>query len=70
MNIVGDIYVVDYDNNRIVCWPLGSQKGRFVHGENSQESESNQFSDLRGSKLMKIKNENRCEVSTTKQRFA
>ena len=43
MNEVGDVYVADYWNNRIMCWPLGSKEGRVVVGGNGQGDGSNQF---------------------------
>ena len=43
VNEVGDVYVADSHNHRIVCWPLGSTEGRIVVGVNGQGEESNQL---------------------------
>ena len=43
MNEVGDVYVADCDNHRIMCWSSGSQEGRVVVGGNGEGEASNQF---------------------------
>ena len=40
---VGDIYVADCRNHRIMCWPFGSKEGQLVVGGNGQGNGSNQF---------------------------
>ena len=32
VNEVGDIYVADNQNNRVMCWPVGSKEGYIVLG--------------------------------------
>ena len=36
VNEVGDIYVADQGNHRIMCWSLGSTEGRIVVGGNDR----------------------------------
>ena len=43
VNEVGDIYVADRGNNRIMCWSLGSKEGRIVVGGNGEGQGSNQL---------------------------
>lgn len=43
VNEMGDIYVADSGNHRIMCWPLGSEEGRVVVGGNGSGQSSNQF---------------------------
>ena len=43
VNEVGDIYVADCINHRIMCWPFGSEEGQLVVGGNGQGEGSNQF---------------------------
>jgi len=37
VNEVGDIYVADCYNHRIMCWVLGSKEGSVVVGNNEGE---------------------------------
>ena len=37
------IYVADWGNHRIMCWPPGSEEGRVVVGGNDEGEESNQL---------------------------
>ena len=48
VNEVGDVYVADANNHRIMCWSSGSEEGRVVVGGNGRGEESNQFFALRG----------------------
>ena len=48
VNEVGDVYVADYGNHRIMCWSLGSKEGRVVVGGNGRGKGSNQLSLPRG----------------------
>jgi sugar lactone lactonase YvrE len=41
---MGNIYVADCRNDRIMCWPKGSKEGRIVVGG----KESNQFNCIQG----------------------
>jgi DNA-binding beta-propeller fold protein YncE len=45
---MGNVYVADSSNNRIMCWPKGSREGRIIVGGNGCGEESNQFNYLRG----------------------
>ncbi len=45
---MGNIYVADSHNNRIVCWPKGSKEGRIVVGGNGCGEQPNQFDGFRG----------------------
>jgi sugar lactone lactonase YvrE len=46
---LGDVYVADSWNNRIMCWPKGSKTGCIVvGGGNGEGKEANQFNRLRG----------------------
>ena len=48
MNEIGDVFVNDHENHRIMCWPSGSKEGHIVVGGNGQGEGSNQFNGLRG----------------------
>jgi len=43
VNEIGDIYVTDHFNQRIMCWSLGSKEGRVVVGGNGCGNGSNQL---------------------------
>ncbi|CAF4438577.1 unnamed protein product, partial [Adineta steineri] len=40
----GQIYIADYDNNRVVRWTEGEKEGSLVVGGNGDGKKSNQFS--------------------------
>jgi len=48
VNELGDIYVADYENNRIMCWSLGCGEGRVIVGGNGEGEGSNQLNGPRG----------------------
>ena len=48
MNEVGDVYVADCGNHRIMCWSSGSKEGRVVVGGNGAGEGSNQLNRPRG----------------------
>ena len=43
VNEVGDIYVADWGNDRIMYWSLGSKEGRVVVGGNDEGEGLNQL---------------------------
>jgi DNA-binding beta-propeller fold protein YncE len=45
---MGNIYVADSCNNRIMCWLKGSKEGRILVGGNGCGEQPNQFDYLRG----------------------
>jgi len=40
---LGQIYVADYYNHRVMRWSRGAKEGMIVAGENRREEQSNQF---------------------------
>ncbi|CAF4412891.1 unnamed protein product, partial [Adineta steineri] len=44
----GHIYVVDYDNNRLMQWYEGDNEGTIVIGEDGGGNESHQLDEPRG----------------------
>ena len=48
VNEIGDVYVVDRWNHRIMCWPSDLKEGRVVVGGNGEEEGSNQLCNPRG----------------------
>ena len=44
MNEVGDVYVIDNENHRLMCWSLESKEGRIVVGGNGKGKGPNQLS--------------------------
>ena len=45
VNEVGDVYVADQWNYRIMCWSSGSKQGRIVVGGNGKGEKSNELND-------------------------
>jgi hypothetical protein len=46
---LNQIYVVDFENNRVMRWCKGVQEGTIViYGGNGKEQQSNQFNGLTG----------------------
>ena len=45
---MGNVYVADSGNHRIMCWFKGSKEGRVILGGNGRGHESNQFSGADG----------------------
>jgi DNA-binding beta-propeller fold protein YncE len=45
---LGNVYVADSDNHRIMRWPKGSIEGNIILGGNGYGKQSNQFNYLRG----------------------
>jgi DNA-binding beta-propeller fold protein YncE len=41
---VGQIYVADWGNHRVMCWSQGANEGTIVVGGNEYGQQSNQFS--------------------------
>ena len=48
VNDLGDVYVADWGNHRIMCWSSGSAEGRVIVGGNGEGKQSNQFNNPRG----------------------
>jgi sugar lactone lactonase YvrE len=45
---LGQVYVADSGNHRIMCWSKGSRKGRIIVGGNGVGEKPNQFFSLKG----------------------
>jgi len=45
---LGQIYVADCGNHRVMRWSKGTKQGTIVVGENGRGQQSNQFNDPRG----------------------
>jgi sugar lactone lactonase YvrE len=45
---LGNIYVADSSNYRIMCWSKEAKDGRIIVGGNRKGKQANQFSSLRG----------------------
>jgi len=48
VNENGDVFVADYSNHRVMCWPSDSKEGHVVVGGNCQGEGSNQLNYPRG----------------------
>jgi DNA-binding beta-propeller fold protein YncE len=42
---LGNVYVADFWNTRIMCWSKGSKEDRVIVGGNGEGNQSNRFSD-------------------------
>jgi DNA-binding beta-propeller fold protein YncE len=40
---LGIVYVADYNNHRVMCWPRGATQGSVLVGGNGEGSRANQF---------------------------
>jgi DNA-binding beta-propeller fold protein YncE len=45
---LGNVYVADSYNHRIMCWSKGSKEGRIIVGENGSGQKPNQFTGVNG----------------------